>query len=292
MDVSIIIINFNTDELTLQAVESVFVNAKEVVFEIIVIDNNSAYTNLEQLLSSYKNVRFVKLDDNIGFGKANNYGYNFSKGKYVFLLNSDAYLIDNSLLGLFEFMEDSKNKNVGCCGPNLINSLDEPNLSYGNFLSKDKLLLDLGLKKMSPTVNKDKLAISKVCDFDITSEVDYLSGAAIMIRKSVIEKYGFFNPKYFMYYEDMDLCFKYYNKGFKNILMPDLKMVHIGGQSWSKNEFGTYASLKIILYSKYLFSKNIVNNQTAIVLYFLDYLKSTIQYIKSRIRRFLKKIQF
>ncbi len=290
MDVSIIIINFNTDELTVQAVESVFANEKNVAYEIIVVDNNSNYTNLELLLSNYNNVKFVKLDTNLGFGKANNYGYNLSKGKYIFLLNSDAYLIDDSISRLVEFMEDPKNTDVACCGPNLLNVHGKLNFSYGNFLSKEKLLVDLGLKNIRSIKNKDKLAISKLCDFEKPSEVDYLSGAAIMIRKSMIEKYGLFNPKYFMYYEDMDLCFKYYKNGFKNILLPDVKLVHIGGQSWVKNEFGSYKSLTIILYSKYLFSKNILNAPTALALCFLGYLKSTFNFLKTKAKIFVKKL--
>ena len=280
MDVSIIIVNFNTDELTLQAVESVFAFAKNIVFEIIVVDNNSAKTNLKQFLASFKNVKFVELDKNIGFGNANNFGYELSKGKYIFLLNSDAYLIDDSLTELFNFMEDIVNVEVACCSPNLIDANGNPNLCYGNFLSKDKILLDLGLKKINSIVNIDKLAISKSCDLNTNTAVDYLSGAAILIRKSVIEKHGLFNPKYFMYYEDMDLCFKYHCQGFKSILMPDLKIVHVGGQSWTKNEFGTFKSLQIILYSKYLFSKNIISKPLAIVFYVIGYIQSLFNYTK------------
>jgi GT2 family glycosyltransferase len=290
MDVSIIVVNFNTDELTLQAVESVFTYVKDINFEIIVVDNNSERTNLKELLYPYKSVKFIQLEENIGFGKANNYGYELSKGKYLFLLNSDAYLIDDSLSGLFNFMEDVANEEVACCGPNLIDGNRNPNLCYGNFLSKDKILLDLGFKKINSIVNKEKLAISKKCDLEINTAVDYLSGAAVFIRSSVIVKYGLFNPKYFMYYEDMDLCFKYHSKGFKSILLPDLKMVHIGGQSWAKNEFGTLKSLQIILNSRYLFSRNILNRQIAFTLYSLNYIKSLSFYFKNRLRSFLKKL--
>jgi GT2 family glycosyltransferase len=285
VDVSIIIVNFNTDKLTLQAVESVIEYVEDIVFEIIVIDNNSAKTNLKQLLSSHKNVVFVPLKENIGFGKANNFGYVLSKGKYVFLLNSDAYLIDDSLTELFKFMEVPDNKSVACCGPNLIDVNGMPNFCYGNFLSKDKILFDLGFKKINQEMVKDKLAISKICDFDKNTPVDYLSGAALMIRRSVIERYGFFNTNYFMYYEDMDLCFKYHNAGFKSILIPYLKIVHIGGQSWVKNEYGSFNSLKIILYSRYLFSKNILNITTAIIFFVLGYLMSFSNLIKSYIIR-------
>jgi GT2 family glycosyltransferase len=291
IQISILIVNYNTDELTVQAVESVFAYVKDINFEIIVVENNSERTNLKELLTSYKSVKFIQLKENIGFGNANNYGYELSKGKYLFLLNSDAYLIDDSLSGLFNFMEDVANEEVACCGPNLIDGNGNPNLCYGNFLSKDKILLDLGFKKMNAIENKGKLAISKICDFEINTEVDYLSGAAVFIRRSVIEKYGLFNPNYFMYYEDMDLCFKYHSKGFKSILIPSLKIVHIGGQSWTKNEFGTINSLRIILYSKYLFSKNILNGPTAFIFYSLDYVKSLSQYFKSRFRILLKKMQ-
>ena len=99
--ISIIIINYNTDALTLQAVASVFKYVKEIAFEIIVVDNNSNETRLESDLATYPNTYFYRLEKNIGFGKANNYGYSKSSGKYIFLLNSDSYLInENTLLSV------------------------------------------------------------------------------------------------------------------------------------------------------------------------------------------------
>lgn len=295
MKLSTIIINYNTDQLTLQAIDSVIKYAADFTYEIIVVDNNSKITSLATLLNKkpYKDkVTFIQLEENLGFGKANNKGAEIAKGEYVFLLNSDAYLIDNSIIRLIDFMDEKKNKKVACCGPKLINSRGEPNLSYGNFLSRDKLLYDIGLKKIDQRILLEKLSISKTCDFKEIREVDYLSGAALLIRKSVIDKYGLFNPKYFMYFEDMDLCFKYFSNGYKNVLVPDVTMVHIGGQSWTSNEINSYKAFRIIAKSKYIFSKNILNSLEASLFYILDYFRYLKQYFKRIVIKVLNRQKF
>ena len=292
MKLSILIVNYNTEELTLQAIDSILKNVSTIDYEIIVIDNNSRKTTLDKVLlnNPYNDkVKFIGLEKNIGFGKANNKGFEIANGEYVFLLNSDAYLIDDSIIRLIDFMDEKKNKKVACCGPNLINSKGEPNLSYGNFLSREKLLYDLGLKKIDQQILIEELAISKICDFSEVKEVDYLSGAALMIRKSVIDKFGMFNPKYFMYYEDMDLCFKYFSNGYKSVLVPDVTFVHIGGQSWTSNEISSYEAFKIVAKSKYIFSKNILNSLEASLFYIFDYFKYFKQYFKRIVIKVLNR---
>ena len=292
LKLSVIIINYNTDRLTKQAIDSVIKYVDDFTYEIIVVDNNSKITSLATLLNKkpYKDkVTFIQLEENLGFGKANNKGAEIAKGEYVFLLNSDAYLIDNSIIRLIDFMDEKKNKKVACCGPKLINSRGEPNLSYGNFLSREKLLYDLGLIKIDQHILFEKFSISKTCDFKEIREVDYLSGAALLIRKSVIDKYGLFNPKYFMYFEDMDLCFKYFSNGYKNVLVPDVTMVHIGGQSWTSNEINSYKAFRIIAKSKYIFSKNILNSLEASLFYILDYFRYLKQYFKRIVIKVLNR---
>ena len=116
-DVSIIIVNYNTFNLVLQCIESVIKNTKNIVYEIIVVDNNSPNRDVSKLNLFYPQVTLILNKNNSGFGVANNLGNKVAKGEYIFLLNSDTIIIDNSIYELYKFMGD--NKQVGACGGNL-----------------------------------------------------------------------------------------------------------------------------------------------------------------------------
>ncbi|MDC5348150.1 glycosyltransferase, partial [Acinetobacter baumannii] len=116
-DVSIIIVNYNTYNLVLQCIESVIKNTKKISYEIIVVDNNSPNREIEKLNEIYPNVKLVLNTKNSGFGIANNIGNKYANGKFLFLLNSDTIVLDNSIYTLYKFMVE--NPCVGACGGNL-----------------------------------------------------------------------------------------------------------------------------------------------------------------------------
>ncbi|MEM8520124.1 glycosyltransferase family 2 protein [Flavobacterium sp. PL12] len=268
MDISIIIINFNTDELTIQAVESVFKNSSDLDFEVIVVDNNSRETKLAEALSLYPKTYFYQLNSNVGFGNANNYGYSKSSGNYIFLLNSDAYLIDKNTFSTFvDYLK--KHSDVACVGGNLMDLNHEPNISYGNFLSVERMLHDFGIKKAANDHYTQQLSTSRICSFTEPTAVPYITAAAVLIKREIIEKYGLFNPQYFMYLEDMDMCYRYKKEGYLSVLIPEISMVHVGGQSGLNNAtFSRFVNKKIV-YSKYLFLQNVTNWPTAFGLFML-----------------------
>ena len=145
--ISILIVNYNTDDLTIQAVDSVNKHVKEIQYEIIVVDNCSPKgTNLKNRIKKCPNTSFYQLDENIGFGRANNYGFKKSTGNYIFLLNSDAYLIEDCITPLITFLE--KENKYACVTPDLLDSKGNKNVVYGNFLKKEKILNDLGIVKI------------------------------------------------------------------------------------------------------------------------------------------------
>ena len=129
MDVSVIMVNYNTLELTKNTINSVMEKTKDLNYEIILIDNASTDGSVEFFEKEYKDkIIFIKNNENLGFGKANNKGIEIAKGKYVFLLNSDTLLINNAIKILFDFME--KNKNCGVCGGNLFDIDLKPTHSF------------------------------------------------------------------------------------------------------------------------------------------------------------------
>lgn len=288
MDVSIIIVNYNTEALTLEAVKSVLRFNDNLSFEIIVVDNGSKKSNLQTTLSEYNDVYYYSLKKNIGFGKANNFGYSKSNGNYIFLFNSDAYLTEpGSLLQMKNYLKS--NIDVGIVGANLITADHKPNIAYGNFLTVERVLYNYGLKKVSKNYFDEFLATAKFCEFKIPTEVKHLTGAAIMIKKHLIEKLGLFDPAYFMYLEDMDLAYRYRESGYKSIILPSVNIVHIGGQSRKGDNVISKKIRRAIDYSSYLFLKKTTNTLIASILFYLgkiiNFKRRTIKKIKLKISR-------
>ena len=121
MDVSVVIVNYNTKLLTVACIASVVENTRDVDYEIILVDNDSSDGTVDEVRKKYPDVIISQMDENVGFGRANNAGAELAKGKYLFLLNSDTVLIENSIKEFFDFMEN--NPKYSACGCNLIDSI-------------------------------------------------------------------------------------------------------------------------------------------------------------------------
>ena len=161
---------------------------------------------------------------------------------------------------------------------------------YGNFLKKEKILNDLGIVKLDKELLEGEYATTLKCNFDKVKEVDYISGASMLIKRSVLEKLGMFNPKFFMYYEDMDLCFKFKKHGYKNFVHPSVKMVHIGGQSGYDNGMLNFRGTVIVLYSKYLFTRNILPIIASELVYIIFIIRYLVAYSILQLKCLLRKI--
>lgn len=266
MDVSIIIINYNTVKLTLNAINSILEKTKNLKYEIIVVDNGSTDKSVEVLEKldrvRYKDVVFVKSKKNLGFGKGNNYGVKYSKGKYIFLLNSDTLLINNAVKELYEFMEN--NKNVGICGGNLYSEDLKPAHSFNESLPsiKNEILDIILFNKLKSIILKKRL------DFNYSikeKNVGYITGADLMIKKSLFKKIGEFDKDFFMYYEETELSNRVKQEGLAIVSLPKAKIIHLEGKSFKFKEFRS----KTMYESRYKYYKKVygkVNYLTYIVL--------------------------
>jgi len=229
MRLSIIIINYNTPDLVHQAITSVYSFLKEFSFEIIVVDNASTKGSIKESLHFFPEVILIKSIENIGFGRANNLGFEKSTGEFVFLLNSDAYLIDElSVPLMINYLNE--NDDVGVVGPNFLKADGSKNYAYGNLLGFRKMISDMGIWKI-PNDSKKDYATFKVCDTNSPTEVGYLAAAGIIIKRSVIEKVGLFDPRFFLYFEDMELGWRYAQNKYSSVLMPNATIIHLGGAS-------------------------------------------------------------
>lgn len=235
MDVSIILVSYNTKDLTRNCLQSVYEKTQGVNFEIFVVDNNSHDGSPEMIEKEFPQVRLIKNTDNKGFGAANNIAIKQSNAKYIFCLNTDTILIQNSVKIFFDFMEKAENHNVGVCGGQLLNQNQIPTYSAGNYPTLSRIFFTFfGLKYFFPKKYKEDIAPSKIVYCDKPLLVDYITGADIFFRKSVLDKVGIFDENIFMYGEESDLCFRIKRAGFDVVFLPESEIIHLeGGSSYS-----------------------------------------------------------
>lgn len=232
--VSIIIVNFNTKELLKQLLTSITQNVKNVTYEIIVVDNNSTDGSKELLKTLFKKVILIANKSNLGFGKANNQGAKVAQGKYLLLLNSDTLVCENAIDKMFQFLE--KEKSVAAVGSKLLNRDGSLQSSWGMFPKlKTEFYFRTFLNQLFPTNRISGLFRVSAYDHSAVKEVDWVSGACMMIRKEVFDKIVGFDEQIYMYYEDADLCLRIKKLGWKVYFLPHAQIYHFYGSSWKKN---------------------------------------------------------
>lgn len=228
IDVSIIIVNYKTVHLLDNAIQSVINKTKNLNYEIIVVDNCSG-DSFEELIAKY-DVKVIVLSENIGFGRANNKASKLSKGRNLFFLNPDTYLLNNGIKILSDYLDN--NKNVGIVGGNLYSSDLKPNLSYG--MLYPSILFDLDGVFSRVGFSLTKMLYGKNYIYNNTAEcksVAYITGADLMIKKEVFDLVRGFNPCFFMYCEDSELAYRVKKLGYEIINVPEVKIVHLEGKS-------------------------------------------------------------
>lgn len=236
---SIIIVNYKNYKLTKKCIYSVLENVKNIVYEIIVIDNdspNESYEMLSAEFKDYNNIYIIKNNINSGFGAANNLGVDKSKGEYILLLNPDVIVLDDAIEKLLDYKIN--HKDVGLVSGKLLNDDYSVQHSCRRIISLKKFLIcRTPISKVVPTKTKERINDEYLMsDFnhDSTIEVDWVMGACMLMQKDEFKKLGGFSKEYFMYFEDVDLCYKVKKSGKKVIYLHDAKMVHLHKQESSK----------------------------------------------------------
>lgn len=224
MKVSIIIINFNTPNLTINCIESLIKFHAEIDLEIIVVDNASSDNSLEMLKNSFGHtIKLIPSDINLGFAGGNNLGAKSATGKYLIFLNSDTIINSDFITPCVKILEE--NENIGAISPRLI--LPDKTLqqsSYGIFPTIWRLLLQ--------KTKKDPIAQYKNGYF----LTDWISGCAFIIKKSIFQEIGAWDEKFFLYYEDIEICKRLHDKSYQVAVSQNASIVHLGGQSLKLNK--------------------------------------------------------
>jgi len=227
-DVSIIIINYKVKEYIIPCIESIYKHtSKSLRYEILVIDNNSNDGSIDAIKSQFSEVKIYQNTENIGFSKAVNQGAETAIGKYIFILNPDTKLIEDSISILFTFLE--KNETVAVVGPAIVTESGIKQQSYW----KEPTLINTILSIYHlDFLNYKKNYRNEIGDKTIL--VDSISGGAFFVQKDVFQNLNGYHPNLF-WMEDIDFCTKVRKLDNKIIYYPETKIIHYGGKSAEKN---------------------------------------------------------
>lgn len=225
---SIIIVNWNVADLLLGAVQSIKANPPSVGFEIIVVDNASTDESILKLKQKFPDVKVITNDLNVGFGAANNQGVEIAEGDYIFFLNPDTLVIEDALDQLL--MVFDKDSDIGMVGPQLVKNKELENQFGGARLSRTFLsgiLLDLIYVERIPFIGS-QLAERLRYPYDSKQEsyVEVISGAAMMVRTSTFKNLGGFDERFFLAGEDIEICDRFWENGYKVYYFPTAKILH------------------------------------------------------------------
>lgn len=227
MKLSIIIINHNTSKLVYDCIGSIKKSLSDVSYEIIIVDNSTEEDNRIQnteLRGILPTADYQLLTtDNKGFGVANNVGAKSAKGQYLWFLNSDTLLIDDSIKKIVNFL-DQKDE-VGIVSPLLFNDKECKRIQPF-FFAKFQTLKNLIIRQNRPKINYKEQEYF---------ETEVVVGASLIIRKGIFDKISGFDENFFMFFEDDDVCYRVIKLGFKVVVYCQAKIVHLQGKSINKN---------------------------------------------------------
>lgn len=256
---SIVIVNYNVEYFLDQCLQSVFSSLKNIDAEVFVVDNNSVDHSVEMVKRKYPQVKIIVNNENVGFSKANNQAIAESSSEYILLLNPDTLVQSDTFEKIISFMDT--HPEAGGLGVQMIDG-------KGNFLAESKRGLPtpwvafykiFGFSKFFPNNRKFGKYHLSYLDKNQNHEVDVLSGAFFLLRKTVIDKIGALDEDFFMYGEDIDLSYRITKAGFKNYYFADTKIIHYKGESTKKGSLNYvitfYNAMLIFAKKHYIDSK-------------------------------------
>ena len=232
-DLSICICSWNTREDLMVCLDHLQRARDEANFEVIVVENNSEDGSGGMVRERFPWVRLLQQYKNLGFTGGNNLALKERQGKHALLLNSDAFVHEGAIGALMSDL--NANPDVGIFGPKLLNSDGSLQFSCRRFPNPVAALFrNTPLGKLFPKNKFTRDYLMTDWDHSVPREVDWVSGAALLIRDEALEKVGGLDPDFFMFCEDIDLCWRVHDAGFKVMYFPDAVITHKIGSSTSK----------------------------------------------------------
>ena len=213
---SIIVLSYNTEELLANCLRSIYTHLSEKLFELIVVDNASKDGSVVMVKKEFPKVILIQSSENQGFAKGANLGVKKATGKYFLFLNSDAVLEDDKIHQMIEFMNELKRASI--VGGQLVNTDGTRQRSFGRFYTLSVVFAMLIAGDKGEMWNRKSTE---------SREVDWVSGGFMMVRREVFEKLKGFDEGFFMYLEDMELCYRARKAGHAVYFFPKSKVIHL-----------------------------------------------------------------
>lgn len=285
MDVSIVIISYNVAEFLRECLVSI---QKETTcaYEIFVVDNNSQDDSVDIAKSFTPYVSIIQNRENQGFARANNQGFTQSKGRYIFMLNPDVVVLDRAIDKLVRFMDE--NSGIGVCGSKNLDPGHTLQLNCHHFPTLSMILVEYlrmkGKFRKSKYFGREHMTY---WNYDEIKDVDWITGASLMIRKKALDETGWLDENYFMYSEESDLCYRMKQKKWRTVFYPEAAVIHFGGQSSLMQEKQAVHSKTITKYlhqSRYLFFRKNYGRTKELLLRILDIVYFSLSYLKNKIQ--------
>ncbi|MCX5875854.1 MAG: glycosyltransferase family 2 protein [Deltaproteobacteria bacterium] len=229
MDISIVIVNWNTKGLLLDCLASVYAMVRDMRFEVFLVDNASTDGSVEAVRAQYPQVSVIQNEQNLGFAAANNKALRLMQGKYALLLNTDAIVTEGAISRLFCYMESHGDVAMSC--GQLLNADGTKQNSIANFPS----LLTLIANETLLRILMPKRFPSKRRDYSAPIPVESCIGACLMVRKEAMDAVGLLDERYFFFMEETDWAFAMHRAGWKSCFVPDARIYHLQGQSAGHN---------------------------------------------------------
>ena len=231
IDLSISIVNYNNIGCLRKCLDSIYSPDSKASFEVTVVDNGSSDDSVQVVREAFPQVNIIANSENRGFVKANNQGIRISRGRYLLSLNNDTVIDNGTLDGLVAFMDE--HPEAGACGPKVLNQdgtlQHQCKRSFPTISSS--LFYFLRLHRLFPRNRLFGRYLMTHWDGDEAAEVDSVSGCCMIVRREVIDNVGILDENFIMYGDDLDWCYRIKQAGWKVYYVPDVQIVHLGGQS-------------------------------------------------------------
>lgn len=228
VDISFIIVNWNTRDILIDCLNSIYKTVTDIGFEIYVVDNNSTDGGREATKKRFPDVKLIENKTNTGFAHANNQALRIMQGRFAVLLNTDAVLQEGAIKSLLNFMNNTPG--AGIAGVQLLNKDGSRQNSIDNFPSPETEILNKSILRFffpDKYPGKSRIHHSPI-------EVDSVIGACMIVRKEAMDEVGLFDEDYFIFLEETDWCFRMHKKGWKVYHVPDARVFHFSGHSKKK----------------------------------------------------------
>jgi N-acetylglucosaminyl-diphospho-decaprenol L-rhamnosyltransferase len=227
IDVTALIVNYNTQDLLRPCIDKLRESAGGLRLQIVIVDNASRDKSAQILRDDFADCELIFNTTNVGFGRANNQALALARGRYLLLLNTDAFVAPNTVGSTVDYLD--ANPACGLLGVRLIgrDGVLQPSCRYFPTPWND-FLSSTGLSRLFPAT---RLVDDMNWAHDTPRECDWVPGCYYLVRKSVVDKVGLFDPRFFLYYEEVDHCRAVKAEGWKVVYFSGTTVVHIGGES-------------------------------------------------------------